>query len=105
MAIVGSFPKGASPFGVMDLVGSVYQWCADTYHSNFYRSMSRENPFNPPKEHNARVLRGSRWSDGDRNDFRVSLRMGRSPNDRNEYFGFRCARSEPLGLLPTSGGR
>jgi formylglycine-generating enzyme required for sulfatase activity len=28
---VGVFPKGASPCGVLDLVGSVWQWCVDPF--------------------------------------------------------------------------
>jgi gamma-glutamyl hercynylcysteine S-oxide synthase len=28
---IGVFPKGASPYGVRDLVGSVWQWCSDPF--------------------------------------------------------------------------
>jgi formylglycine-generating enzyme required for sulfatase activity len=28
---VGVFPKGASPYGVRDMVGSIWQWCTDPF--------------------------------------------------------------------------
>ena len=39
---VGSFPRGASPFGIEDLAGNVFEWCADTFEA--YKGKERTNP-------------------------------------------------------------
>ena len=46
---VGSFPEGASPYGVMDMAGSVWEWCTDWYSENYYRESPRKNPKGPGK--------------------------------------------------------
>ena len=32
---VGSFPAGASPYGVLDMAGNAYEWTADSWHSSY----------------------------------------------------------------------
>ena len=36
---VGSYPKGASPYGVLDMAGNVYDWTADWYDENYYKGL------------------------------------------------------------------
>ena len=55
---VGSYPEGASPLGVDDLAGNVYEWCLDFYEP--YKSGERTNPRGP--QHGAqKVHRGGSW--------------------------------------------
>jgi serine/threonine-protein kinase len=34
---VDSNPKGASPYGALDMAGNVWQWVNDPYYSNYYK--------------------------------------------------------------------
>ncbi len=57
-APVGSFPRGASPFGIEDLSGNVFEWCLDTYES--YKGREVLNPQASQKSRH-RVYRGGSW--------------------------------------------
>ncbi len=52
---VGSYPSGASPFGILDMVGNVAEWVADWYGK--YSSSAQVNPAGP-LDGSYRVLRG-----------------------------------------------
>jgi iron(II)-dependent oxidoreductase len=90
-APVGSYPEGASPDGVMDMVGNAYEWVADDVKSY---------PGNPePFEHKGfHFVRGGCWDDGPAN-VRCAYRgwylpsgsSGVGPGD-SDYIGFRVAR-------------
>ena len=55
---VGSYP--ANPFGLYDMVGNVYEWCADYYDPKYYINSPNKDPQNLEKAE-ARVLRGGSW--------------------------------------------
>lgn len=58
---VGSFPKGATPEGVCDLVGYMDEMCSDWYDRDYYGKSPRKNPEGPsePRPYeNAKVTRG-----------------------------------------------
>jgi formylglycine-generating enzyme required for sulfatase activity len=86
-APVGSYPKGASPFGVLDMAGNVWELTASGYSPDYAseRASSDEK----------RVYRGGGWGFGDTSLIRTTNRggSGSSPTYRGADLGFRCART------------
>jgi len=87
---VGNKPKGASPYGALDMAGNVLEWVADWYDSSYYSQSPARNPPGPDSGE-SRVLRGGSWG--------LVLDIGRcadrsrfDPNNRDNFVGFRCAR-------------
>ncbi len=75
-APVGSFPKGASPFELQDVVGNVWEWASDP------KGGTGED----------RVLRGGAWNGGDPGWVRPTYRFKSPPTLRSHGIGFRCAK-------------
>lgn len=84
---VGAYPEGASPYGVLDCLGNVWEWTADLYraypNSEFTTDKYREN---------LRVFRGGSWNNYQYNN-RCSNRHREDPRYTCVSHGFRCARS------------
>ncbi|HEX7837311.1 MAG TPA: SUMF1/EgtB/PvdO family nonheme iron enzyme [Kofleriaceae bacterium] len=89
MAPVGSFLEGASPFGVLDMAGNVWEWTADWYGR--YTAVATANP-RGAKRGTFRVLRGGAWVSDVAGHVRAALRLGLDPTVRDDNVGFRCAR-------------
>ncbi|HIE25056.1 MAG TPA: hypothetical protein EYP74_03545 [Anaerolineales bacterium] len=104
---VGSFPAGASPYGVLDMSGNVWEWVSDYYDQDYYIGSPATNPSGPLAAVGPgyrRVIRGGSYQDVEK-DIRVSSRgfeSGPNPDaadmDSVEYLGessykigFRCA--------------
>jgi len=88
---VGSYPDGASPYGLLDMCGNAAEWVADTYDLDYYKISPERNPTGPDlvMDH---VLRGGSFDSPSENAttyFRDSSHSAR-PNLR---VGFRCAVS------------
>lgn len=84
---VGSLPKGASPFGVLDMAGNVWEWTADKFSSY----PNNKEPVDS-KLANANVIRGGSF----RSDQKVLTTYVRNfvpPNFKDDILGFRCAKS------------
>jgi len=87
---VGSYPAGASPFGVLDMVGNIAEWVADWYGDAYYADSPYKNPPGP-KSGEYRILRGGSWFNMAR-ALRTTFRLWNYPSLRSETIGFRCAQ-------------
>ncbi|WP_161542542.1 SUMF1/EgtB/PvdO family nonheme iron enzyme [Levilinea saccharolytica] len=88
---VDSFPQGASPYGVLNMAGNVWEWVSDWYAEGYYQNSPTRNPTGPQIGEN-RVLRGGAWND-ESTSIRAANRNQYSPDGRNKSIGFRCAQS------------
>ena len=84
---VGIFPLGATPDGIEELAGNVFEWCEDIYEA--YPSVSARDP---SARHNglSRVIRGGS-SDSTAKYCRSAIREFSSPECRGQRIGFRVA--------------
>ena len=74
---VGRYPEGATPQGLMDMAGNVWEWM--------------ENYYDEDKD--VLALRGGSWYYSD-NDLRCAARNYFLPGLGSNYFGFRVLRSQ-----------
>jgi sulfatase modifying factor 1 len=85
---VGSFPRGASPYGVLDLAGNASEWCQDPYGADYYRHSPDQDPLGPTGG-TSKVVRGGSWLNRQANLF--ATRRSRLPSaTRSSRVGFRC---------------
>lgn len=89
-APVGRFPRGASPFGALDMAGNAWEWVADWYAP--YPSRAVTNPRGPASGE-FRVYRGGGYScDGPATHTQSTNRPKMDPSFRSSSGTVRCVR-------------
>ena len=85
---VGSYPPNA--FGIYDMHGNVFEWCADKYDKKYYETSPVADPQGPQFAENLRVLRGGGWN-GIARFCRSADRYYDAPTRKYNDYGFRLA--------------
>jgi len=90
-APVGSYPDGASPYGVLDMAGNVWEWTSSKYAAYPYDpDDGREKP---EGDENRTLRGGSFWNTG--NGVRCANRAHWDPDYRYVIPGFRVVAVSP----------
>ncbi|MBP1465495.1 SUMF1/EgtB/PvdO family nonheme iron enzyme [Candidatus Chloroploca sp. M-50] len=92
---VDQYPTGASPYGVLDMAGNVWEWCATL--------SSKGNPYQLEDEWQAayleadkgRIRRGGSWYH-EQKYVRASCRSSYDPRNRDSNSGLRVVSHSPL---------
>jgi eukaryotic-like serine/threonine-protein kinase len=93
-ASVEDYPTGASPYGVLNMSGNVWEWVSDWYSEDYYSRSPYENP-QGPEEGEFQVRRGG-GSTSLAADLRITTRAsGKGEHYYDGQMGFRCAQSSP----------
>jgi formylglycine-generating enzyme required for sulfatase activity len=94
----GTAPVGAylpNPFGLYNMTGNVWEWCADWFDPGAYSTTDRMHP--APAAGTSRVMRGGSYlcHRSYCNRYRVDSRSANTPDSSTGNIGFRVARSLP----------
>ncbi len=91
IAPVGSFPKGKSFYGAMDMAGNVWEWTADWYSDVYYFHSPKQNPTGPTTG-SWRIVRGGSWIDK-LTRCSTTFRFYLYPTLKTSFVGFRLAKT------------
>jgi formylglycine-generating enzyme required for sulfatase activity len=80
---------GASPYGVLNVAGNVYEWVADDFNAYSENDKYFQQDFNK----GFKVIKGGAYTDG-QSDQRPASRIGYQKDFKDVDIGFRCAKNE-----------
>jgi formylglycine-generating enzyme required for sulfatase activity/tRNA A-37 threonylcarbamoyl transferase component Bud32 len=86
---VGIFPPNA--FGLYDMHGNVWEWCADPWHANYDGAPTDGSVWQEGGDEGLFALRGGSWNSCAWGA-RAAIRDGSEPTDRSDFLGVRLAR-------------
>lgn len=89
---VGSFPQGASPYGLFDMAGNAAEWVQDWYEPYSYLHAPLADPQGPAGIV-LKAMRGGSWLKP-ATSLRTTDRDYGYPDDRPSGTGFRCAKDD-----------
>lgn len=82
---VGSFPEGASPYGVMDMAGSLFEWTQDWY-KGYPGAKLKHSDYGEKYK----VTRGGAWTSYAEPYAFTITRTAQPPEYKHRSIGFRC---------------
>ena len=91
-APVGRYNPNA--WGLFDMHGNVWEWCADGYAADYYKGSPVDDPPGAAGSSD-RVFRGGSWN-GEPRYARSASRDGLAPESRSGGLGFRLARVQSV---------
>jgi formylglycine-generating enzyme required for sulfatase activity len=100
-APVGSFPLGATPEGVVDLIGNVFEWTA---HGLYDYEPTPSNDPQGPTDSDSFVIRGGNFNSGIREFADPALRFAMHGESYSHGVGFRCATDASVARASSNGG-
>jgi len=87
--------ENLNPLGLANMLGNVWEWCADWYDGSYYQNSPASNP-KGPTQGTQRVLRGGSWNYNPKL-LRCAFRLRYNPSNRHAGVGFRCAQDAGTG--------
>ncbi|MFO0843471.1 MAG: formylglycine-generating enzyme family protein [Gemmataceae bacterium] len=87
--------KKANPWGLYDVHGYVWEWCADAWSDGLTGTPADGSP-RPGKGAKERVIRGGSWADS-ADHARSAYRGKAAATTRNDRIGFRCVKAKKEG--------